>query len=214
MKTYFICFQASIDDARGLEMKMQAGIEAIHEMIKATRKSGVSQVADSAQEFISKSSIDLQKSFEDLQKAREELSLFDQFHGAVQSAKEKVEDQIKANLPELLASTQSGANDQESLRDVMVAYAMKKIDYLKKEIESVKQEERQRTESLLKTQRDEEGKRTETRLQIDAERMEKECELQLGKKVRCFHFVNGYWLCISSIYSIKFENIINKRNVC
>ena len=195
-------------------MKMQAGIEAIHEMIKATRKSGVSQVADSAQEFISKSSIDLQKSFEDLQKAREELSLFDQFHGAVQSAKEKVEDQIKANLPELLASTQSGANDQESLRDVMVAYAMKKIDYLKKEIESVKQEERQRTESLLKTQRDEEGKRTETRLQIDAERMEKECELQLGKKVRCFHFVNGYWLCISSIYSIKFENIINKRNVC
>eukprot|EP00794_Sanderia_malayensis_P005163 gene5163-5815_t len=166
--------QLMVDEAKQFEMKMQANIEELHEMIQAAKRNGISKIAEEAQQAVNSASLDLQKATADVKKACDELS-------ALSMA------DVKANMEEAFselvdtASLSEGGDSVESqlpVKDVMMAYAMKKIEYLKGAIESVKQEEKERTEALLKLALEEEEGRTQTRLQAEAERLQRNFEIE------------------------------------
>lgn len=167
---------------------MQAGVETLYEMIKAARKTGSSDVADAAQDMVSKASLELIRATEATKQANEELLAM-----ALADDMATVND-MKATLPDDVSSDvleqENDVSPKLPVQNVLLTYAMRKVDFLKEEMENLRIEEGKKLEAALGAERIEGDKRTEAELHAQKELLKMEFEVVLQKKVGlCSRFI-------------------------
>ena len=167
---------------------MQAGIETLYEMIKAARKTGSSDVADAAQDIVSKASLEFIRATEAMKQANEELLAIAQTDdmATVNDVKAALTDEGSFDVLE----QEKYAEPQLPVQNVLLTYAMRKVDFLKQEMENLRIEEGKKLEAALEAERIEGDKRTESELHVQKELLKMEFEVILQKKVglcdQCF----------------------------
>ena len=192
-----------MDEAKDAEHKLQENIEAIYEMIKSVRKSGPSELADLAQDAATKASLDLIKVTEDVKQSSEVL---------VKMAKEYMvnKDAMKEELIMTSPSEELPVHEQENegqaplpFKDVLLTYAMKKVELLKQEMDKARAEGERKLEEALQVERRDGEKKTHAQLQIQEERIKREYEVILQKRVsrkltkKLYHFFRfGHVCCL------------------
>lgn len=172
-----------MDEAKESELKIQANIEAIYEMVKGLRSIGPSDVADLAQDAATKTSLLLLKATDDVKAASKDLLKISE-QNLVAS------DDIKKEVLPLFdkeAAIEGEVDNKcgnETLTDnVLLTYAMKKIGFLKSQLENLRAEEQEKFEKKLQEVKDEEGVKTGIQLQMQEEALKKEFEVLMQKKV-------------------------------
>ena len=160
---------------------MQAGIETLYEMIKAARKTGSSDAADAAQDIVSKASLELIKATEAMKQANDELLAMAQADdiATVNDVKAAVTDEGSFDVLE----QETNAASELPVQNVLLTYAMRKVDFLKQEMENLRIEEGKKLEKALEAEKIEGDRRTEAELNAQKELLKMEFEVILQKKV-------------------------------
>ena len=176
--------QKSVDEAKSSELILQEQIEKIQEIITAVKKSGSSQIADAARDAVSKASLELHEASTRIKKATQEFMLMDEYHGMLSKGKGRLEEELKRLAPALFdVDAKAQTESSESKSGALLAFALKKSEFLEKEIEKLKLEEKERVKILIEKLQKEEEQEYESRLKNEIERFAKEAAVEQEKRV-------------------------------
>ena len=166
-------------------MKVQSSIEAIYELIKDLREIGSNDVAELAQETATAASLEMIRVTDGIKKASE--TFFDiSGKGLVK------EDDAKRELSPLLngkVDLQDAIENGKSSSNVMLTYAMKKIEYLKQDLENLRIEEENKLKQMIQEVRKEEETKAELQLTTQEEKLKRDFEVLVQKKVIYVDFI-------------------------
>ena len=162
---------------------MQGHIDAMYKLIRDLRESGSSELVNLAQEAATRASLELINATDKIRKDSENLlELSEQYLV-------KEEDVQKELAPLLESMVNMKQNDaaQESATfssNVLLTYAMKKIEFLKNDLEDLRIKEEKKLEEMIQKVQEEEEKNTEHRLATQEETLKRDFEVLVQKKVR------------------------------
>jgi len=170
--------QALVDDAKDSELKVQSSVEAIYKLIKGLREIGSNDVAELAQENATAASLEMIRVTDGIKKASEKLSDISG-KGLV-----KEDDAIRELSPLLNGNVdmRDAVENGKAASNVMLTYAMKKIEYLKKDLENLRIEEDNKLKQMIQEVKKEEEKKTELQLTTQEEKLKRDFEVLVQKK--------------------------------
>jgi len=170
------------------ELEIQGQVDSIMEMIQSIRAIQSSGIADKAAEDTAALSLSLKKATDEIRKACADFSLMQDYQSLLRKAKDRFESDLREFTPDLLKLIEDDKHIDGKLpaSEALLAFAMKKAEYLALEIENEKIREKERLESMLEKQRVEleviaEQQRQEEILRVkqeeEQERQRRESEL-------------------------------------
>ena len=183
-----------MDDAKDSELKMQASIETMYKLIQSLRESGSNDIADLAQETATKASLELVKATDEIKKVNENILAISE-QGLVKD--NDVKKEISPLLDSMLNVNENNDSSEstKTSSNVLLTYAMKKIEFLKNDLEDLRIREEKRLQEMIQKVREDEEKSSEVQLKTQEELLKKEFEVLLQKKVKHFdfEFISANW---------------------
>ena len=146
-------------------------------MIESAKGCGFIDIADSAQEIATKASLELIEAADDVRKASEHLL-------EISRQSLVTEEAARREVLPFLESADSQVDQTPQANKVMLTFAIKKIELLKRDLDNLRAEERETLERKLQEVKEEENKKTEAQLQMQEETLRSDFEALLQKKVK------------------------------
>ncbi|KAK3751355.1 hypothetical protein QZH41_009314 [Actinostola sp. cb2023] len=175
----------AINEAKACQIKVNQEIEKVHAVIKEAEASGAHEAGVKASKEAARVSYEVLTAAAELQKAKSEDMVLGEHKKFLDESKSILKKELEEILPGALKEDKGkkGAKSEDTKSEaVLLAYARKRLEHLKQQLSSQREEEQKRLEQVLSVQREEDNKLADIKMKQELDKLTAEFGITQKKR--------------------------------